>query len=69
MQFSRDPLNLLNKHSRKYAGFVNEQAIGIQPDSNTVKLITKVKGRGNQPAKMCVHTNTLPCGLYFYRSG
>ncbi|KAK5121943.1 hypothetical protein LTR85_004515 [Meristemomyces frigidus] len=52
VQFSRDPLNLLNKHSRKYAGFLNEQAIGIQPDSNTVKLITKVKGRANKPAAM-----------------
>lgn len=36
VQFSRDPLNLTNKHSRKHAGFVNEKAIGIQPDSNTV---------------------------------
>ncbi|KAL3425658.1 hypothetical protein PVAG01_02449 [Phlyctema vagabunda] len=23
VQFSKDPLNLTNKHSRKYAGFVN----------------------------------------------
>ncbi|KAK4548451.1 hypothetical protein LTR36_009361 [Oleoguttula mirabilis] len=52
VQFSRDPLNLLNKHSRKYAGFINDQAIGVQPDSNTVKLITKVSGRGNKPAAM-----------------
>ena len=36
VQFSRDPLNLTNKHSRKHAGFVNEKAIGIHPDSNTV---------------------------------
>lgn len=42
VQFSRDPLNLVNKHSRKYEGFVNDKAIGIQPDSNTVALKTKV---------------------------
>jgi large subunit ribosomal protein L28e len=39
VQFSRDPLNLTNKHSRKHAGFVNEKAIGIHPDSNTVRSI------------------------------
>jgi hypothetical protein len=37
VQFSRDPLNLTNKHSRKHAGFANEKAIGIHPDSNTVR--------------------------------
>ncbi|TKA28935.1 hypothetical protein B0A50_03346 [Salinomyces thailandicus] len=52
VQFSRDPLNLVNKHSRKYAGFVNDTAIGIQRDDNTVKLITKLQKRKNQPAKM-----------------
>lgn len=36
MQFSRDPMNLVNKHSRKYEGFVNDKAIGINADSNTV---------------------------------
>ncbi len=36
VQFSRDPLNLVNKHSRKHAGFVNAKAIGINADSNTV---------------------------------
>lgn len=25
VQFSRDPLNLTNTHSRKYAGFVNDK--------------------------------------------
>ena len=38
VQFSRDPLNLTNKHSRKHAGFVNDEAIGIQADDNTVRL-------------------------------
>lgn len=40
VQFSRDPMNLTNLHSRKYEGFVNDKAIGIQPDSNTVLPLT-----------------------------
>jgi len=32
----------MNKHSRKYDGFVNDKAIGIQPaEKNSVTLITK----------------------------
>ncbi|PIA92192.1 putative 60S ribosomal protein L28e [Cercospora beticola] len=49
--FSRDPLNLVNKHSRKYVGYANEKAIGINPDGNTVTLTTKLASRGNKPAK------------------
>ncbi|KAL1584428.1 hypothetical protein WHR41_06368 [Cladosporium halotolerans] len=52
VQFSRDPLNLTNKHSRKYAGFANAQAIGINADSpNTIGLTTKLPARANKPAK------------------
>ena len=36
VQFSRDPMNLTNKHSRKYEGYLNDKAIGISPDDNTV---------------------------------
>jgi large subunit ribosomal protein L28e len=32
-------MNLTNKHTRKHAGFINDQAIGIQPDSNTARLL------------------------------
>ena len=60
MQFSRDPLNLLNKHSRKYAGYVNPQAIGIQADSNTVKMITNVASKGHKPASMYAYTTNPP---------
>ncbi|KAK3117563.1 hypothetical protein LTR53_000989 [Teratosphaeriaceae sp. CCFEE 6253] len=49
-QFSRDPLNLVNKHSRKYAGYCNAQAIGIKADDNTVELKTKLPNRINKPA-------------------
>jgi large subunit ribosomal protein L28e len=34
-------MNLTNKHSRKNAGFLNDKAIGIQPDSNTVSHPTR----------------------------
>ncbi|KAK5166194.1 uncharacterized protein LTR77_008455 [Saxophila tyrrhenica] len=51
VQFSRDPMNLANKHSRKHAGFVNNKAIGINADSNTVGMTTKIASRQNKPAK------------------
>ncbi|KAM0705395.1 hypothetical protein Q7P35_008185 [Cladosporium inversicolor] len=52
VQLSRDPLNLTNKHSRKWSGFANEQAIGINADSpNTIGLTTKLPSRANKPAK------------------
>ncbi|KAI1777863.1 60S ribosomal protein L28 [Hypoxylon cercidicola] len=55
VQFSRDPLNLVNKNSRKYAGFVNEKAIGIQPaEKGGVKVITKKESAALKPAKSTV---------------
>lgn len=33
-------MNLVNKHSRKYEGFVNDKAIGINADSNTVRPVS-----------------------------
>ncbi|CAK4019286.1 60S ribosomal L28e [Lecanosticta acicola] len=57
VQFSRDPYNLTNKHARKYEGYCNDQAISIQPDSNTVAITTKLPKRWNQPAKS-THTTS-----------
>ncbi|KAI4869513.1 ribosomal protein L28e [Hypoxylon rubiginosum] len=55
IQFSRDPLNLLNENSRKYAGFVNEKAVGIQPaEKGGVKIITKKESAALKPAKSTV---------------
>ncbi|KAL2216895.1 60S ribosomal protein L28 [Thermoascus aurantiacus ATCC 26904] len=55
VQFSRDPLNLVNKHSRKYAGFVNDKAIGVQPTANGgVVMISKRPGNPNRPAQNTV---------------
>ncbi|KAL2189025.1 ribosomal protein L28e [Thermothelomyces heterothallicus CBS 203.75] len=50
-QFSRDPLNLTNLHSRKYAGFANDKAIGISPnEKGGVKVISKKPAAANKPA-------------------
>ncbi|OJJ52575.1 hypothetical protein ASPSYDRAFT_37102 [Aspergillus sydowii CBS 593.65] len=52
VQFSRDPLNVLNKHSFKYAGYSNTKAVGVQPAENGgVVAITKKPGTAQQPAK------------------
>ncbi|WPH00840.1 Hypothetical protein R9X50_00367000 [Acrodontium crateriforme] len=56
IQLSRDPLNLVNKHSRKYAGYANEKAIGIHADDNTISFVTKVASKTNKPAS--VHHKT-----------
>ncbi|MCJ1337078.1 hypothetical protein MMC09_002357 [Bachmanniomyces sp. S44760] len=50
-QFSRDPLNLVNKHSRKYDGYVNDKAVGIHAaERGGVTLITKKTKHHNRPA-------------------
>ncbi|KAI2469205.1 60S ribosomal protein L28 [Annulohypoxylon bovei var. microspora] len=52
VQFSRDPLNLVNKNTRKHAGFVNDKAIGVQPaEKNGVKIISKKESDSLKPAK------------------
>ncbi|KAJ5612385.1 hypothetical protein N7510_005579 [Penicillium lagena] len=51
-QLSRDPLNLLNKHSFKYAGYTNNKALGVQPAENGgVTVISKKPGNPQQPGK------------------
>ncbi|KAA8643185.1 60S ribosomal protein L28 [Aspergillus tanneri] len=60
-QFSRDPLNLQNKHSFKYAGYANTKAIGVQPtEDGGVAAITKKPGNPQQPAKNVVTVNYGP---------
>ncbi|GAB1197305.1 hypothetical protein APSETT444_006598 [Aspergillus pseudonomiae] len=52
-QFSRDPLNLQNKHSFK--------AIGVQPTENGgVVVITKKSGNAQQPGKNAVRVTFGP---------
>ncbi|KAL1963194.1 hypothetical protein VTN77DRAFT_8627 [Rasamsonia byssochlamydoides] len=51
-QFSRDPLNPVNLHSRKYAGYANSKAISLQPtDKGGVVLLSKTAGNAQRPAK------------------
>ncbi|KAH8895147.1 ribosomal protein L28e [Thozetella sp. PMI_491] len=51
VQFSRDPYNLTNKHSRKYAGFVNDKAIGLTAgEKGGVQLISKKTGSAGKPS-------------------
>ncbi|EXJ80356.1 ribosomal protein L28e [Capronia coronata CBS 617.96] len=51
VQFSRDPFNLVNKHSRKYDGFVNDKAVSVQPnEKGGVTLKTKKPGKAYKPA-------------------
>ncbi|KKZ64987.1 ribosomal protein L28e [[Emmonsia] crescens] len=57
-QFSRDPLNLVNKHSRKYSGYANAKAIGIHlTEDGNIAVTTKKPAMSHQPASSTV-TNT-----------
>ncbi|KAI9834910.1 MAG: hypothetical protein M1838_005445 [Thelocarpon superellum] len=49
--FSRDPLNLMNKHSRKYGGFLNDKAVGLQPgEKGGITLKTKKAKVAHKPS-------------------
>ncbi|KIW09162.1 uncharacterized protein PV09_00097 [Verruconis gallopava] len=51
-EFSRDPLNLTNKHSRIHEGYINDKAIGIVPnEKGGFTLYTKTSSKSHQPAK------------------
>ncbi|TVY81761.1 putative 60S ribosomal protein L28e [Lachnellula suecica] len=60
LRFSRDPLNLVNIHSRKNAGFVNDKAVGVLPlagEKGGVTLITKKAKHPQRPAHQGHKTN------------
>ncbi|CAJ2509898.1 Uu.00g057980.m01.CDS01 [Anthostomella pinea] len=58
VQLSRDPLNLTNKHSRKYAGFVNDKAIGVvAAEKGGVKVISKKESAAQKPGKTTVESS------------
>ncbi|KAL0637209.1 hypothetical protein Q9L58_003859 [Maublancomyces gigas] len=53
--FSKEPLNLVNKHSRKHSGLVNEKAVGVLPnEAGGVTVITKKSHEkyGTKPASL-----------------
>ncbi|KAI1202573.1 60S ribosomal protein L28 [Nemania serpens] len=52
VQLSRDPLNLTNKNARKWAGFVNEKALGVVPaEKGGVTVLSKKSESSQKPAK------------------
>jgi len=57
--FSKEPLNLKNKHSKKYSGLVTEKAIGVQPSEKGLTVITKTDNakNGSKPAKLYHQAN------------
>ena len=56
VQFSRDPFNLTNKHSKKHAGFINDKAVSVQSnEKGGVTLQTKRSKNASKPAQ---HNNT-----------
>ena len=58
--FSRDPLNLTNRHTAKYSGLNNAKAVGVQPSKSGkgVTVITHSKGSDVSPKKQ-FNTTTL----------
>jgi len=48
----------VNLHSRKYAGFVNDQALGIQPvgAGKNLVLVVKKASAANKPASGVITT-------------
>ncbi|KAL9108935.1 MAG: hypothetical protein Q9227_006331 [Pyrenula ochraceoflavens] len=52
VQFSRDPLNLTNVHSRTQDGFLNQKAVGVEPNGDKGVTLTtrKAKKNPNRPA-------------------
>nr|CEG02262.1 unnamed protein product [Fusarium pseudograminearum CS3220]CEG02696.1 unnamed protein product [Fusarium pseudograminearum CS3487] len=57
VQFSRDPLNLTNKSSRKHAGFVNDKAVGIAAGEKGAVVVTTKKAQPNKPAQNITTTS------------
>ncbi|KAI4834023.1 hypothetical protein E4T45_10139, partial [Aureobasidium sp. EXF-8846] len=51
VQFSKDPLNLTNLHSRKYSSLANPQAIGIEAKGDKIVVSTKIANNSSKPAK------------------
>lgn len=58
--FSREPLNLTNKHTAKYSGHANDRIIGVQPSKKGkgVTLFTKSKKENDtSPVKTLIKSD------------
>ena len=51
--FSTDPLNLTNKNSQRYAGYLQKKAIGVAPGAEGKGFVLSVKApvNANKPGK------------------
>lgn len=50
--FSRDPLNLKNIHTKKFAGYAHDKAIGVQAgEKGSVVVTSKNVKKANKPAE------------------
>merc|ERR1712000_174960 len=63
VQFSRDPLNLINKNTRKHAGFVNGKALGVVRKDKGFTVITKKTSAPTKPKEAFIkheHSGSRP---------
>ncbi|KAJ8099251.1 ribosomal L28e/Mak16 [Lipomyces tetrasporus] len=61
VQFSREPLNLTNKHTYVQSGVANTKAVGVSlSDSGSIVLSTKKAGTFATPGKSIIATTFKP---------
>ncbi len=53
--FSKDPLNLTNKNSQRYAGYLQRKAIGVSSADKGFVLNVKASTKTNRPNKSIVN--------------
>ncbi|KAG5437602.1 hypothetical protein PCANB_000639 [Pneumocystis canis] len=46
--FSRDPLNMINKHSPVYSGFLSEKALGIESRKDNKGIVILIKNQSEE---------------------
>merc|ERR1712154_466830 len=59
--FSTEPMNLTNKHSKRYSGLCNSRAIGVTFGDKGSQVVMKKPKSANKPAKSTTKT-TLKSG-------
>merc|ERR1712062_391615 len=59
--FSTEPMNLTNKHSKRYSGLCNSKAIGVTFGDKGFQVVMKKPKSANKPAKSTTKT-TLKSG-------
>ncbi len=47
--FSKDPLNLTNKNSQRYAGYLQPKAVGVSAADKGFVLSVKASAKANRP--------------------